>query len=82
MGVDTEQRLAAVEHLALGGELQAGDDAQQGALAAARWPQQRHELARTERQVDLLDGREAPLSFAVGLADLAQLQQLAILVCS
>ena len=52
------------------GPLQAGDDAQQGALAAARGPQQGHKLAFAEGQVDILHRGEAPFAAAVHLAEI------------
>ena len=48
--------LAVEQHAAAVGRLQAGDDAQQRGLAAARRPQQRHQLARGERQADIVQG--------------------------
>ena len=50
-------QLAADVHLAVGQVLEAGDDLEQGALAAARWPQQDDELARFDVEVDRRPGR-------------------------
>ena len=38
------------------GLVEAGDEPQRGRLAAAARPEQRHELARLEREVDALEG--------------------------
>ena len=57
---DRPQRgIAAVEqHLTLVGRLQAGDDAQQGGLAAARRTEQCDQRARRHVQIDVFDGGE------------------------
>src|SRR5262249_15787535 len=50
------RRLARIPErpdMALGGILQAGDEIEQGALAAARGPEEDHEFARLDVEVDL-----------------------------
>ena len=55
------QRVLAVEtHFTLVGPVQAGDDAKQGGLARAGWPQQRDQFARVDVEVDVVEGREGP----------------------
>ena len=53
-----DHRVADVD-LALGWVLEAGDDAQQRALAAARWAEQDHELAISDIEVDVFDSGDA-----------------------
>jgi hypothetical protein len=48
--------LAADVHLTVRGVLETGDDLEQGAFAAARRPEQDHELARLDVQVDAAQG--------------------------
>jgi hypothetical protein len=45
---------------ALGDGLEAGEHAEQRRLAAARRPDQNHELAALDRQADVVDGGDAP----------------------
>jgi hypothetical protein len=78
--VDAAQRLAAIDYLTLGWFVQPGDDAQQRALAAARRPQQRHELAFVNGQIDIFYGGEAALTAAVFLADVFEFDQ--VIVCA
>jgi hypothetical protein len=47
--------LAIEEYLAGIGCLESGNDAQQGGLAAAGWPEQRRQFARREIQRDLIE---------------------------
>ena len=55
----TVERILAVEqHHAAGRPFQAGDDAQQGGLARAGRPEQRHQLAGMDRQADVVERRE------------------------
>ncbi len=51
--------LALEQHRARIGSLQAGDDAQQRRLAAARGPEERDELSRGDGEAHVLHGREA-----------------------
>jgi len=69
MRVDPSQDLATVEHLAQRGTLQANNDAQQGALAAARRPQQRHKFPTGEGQIDILNRGKLARAAIVNLAD-------------
>ena len=53
------RRILAVEqHTPAVGRLEPCDDAQQRGLAAARRPEQRHELARTDLEADVTECRE------------------------
>ena len=61
--------LAVEQDLALVGELEPGDDAQERGLAAARGPEQRHQLAGRERQAHVVERDEA----AERLADILNL---------
>ena len=51
-------RHAAHQHAAAGRHLEAGGHAQAGGLAAARRPDQRHELLVGDREIDVLERRE------------------------
>ena len=55
-GVDVVDHLVADEELAVGDAFQPGDHPQGGGLAAARRPQQDHELTVVDRQVEGVDG--------------------------
>ena len=48
-----DNRLAVHEHDAVLRFLEAGDDAKRGRLAAAGWPEQRHEITVVNREVDI-----------------------------
>ena len=47
--------LAGDAHRAAIGPLQQSGQMQQGRLAGARWPDQRHQLARPQRQIDAVE---------------------------
>ena len=59
--------LALEQHAPAIGRLEPGDDAQQRRLAAAGWPEQRHELARAYLEAHVAQRREA----TEGLGDVA-----------
>src|SRR5690554_2825571 len=50
--------------------LQAGNAAQQGRLAAARWPDKHHELTRPDVEIDMLEH----LDLAITLAEVGELE--------
>jgi hypothetical protein len=57
-GVDVVDHLVADEQLAVGDVLQPGDHPQGGGLAAARGPQQDHELPVVDGQIEGIDGHD------------------------
>ena len=52
-GIQPEQGLVVIEHFALGGPDEAGEDAQDGRFAAARGTQQRHDFVGADAQADV-----------------------------
>ncbi len=70
-------RPAVERHRALGRPCQAGNEPQQGRLAAAGTSEQRDDLARTQGERDVLQDRRALLARALGeaLADVGDVEQ-------
>ena len=65
--VDRRHVLAIEQDGAMIGAVEAGDDAQQGRLAAARWAEQCHQLAARDLETDRVQGVKADEMFAHAL---------------
>jgi hypothetical protein len=72
--VDARRRLAAVQHTAIGRPLEAGDDAQQGALPTTRRPQQGDELPLLHAEVDVFKGDDAVPVHAIHLSNMFKVE--------
>src|SRR5262249_41803266 len=75
VGIDPLERAAPVEDLAVRGRLEARDDAEECALAAAGRAEERDELALADHEIDLAEGGERPLPRLVALAHATELAQ-------
>ena len=66
---------------AFGDVLEPGDHLQEGRLAAARGAEQREELGVVDCQVDLVQGDEATIGWAINLAPLSDVDGNAVIGC-
>src|SRR5262249_35305564 len=62
VGWDVVQRAAIEDEVAPRWALKAGNEAQCRGLAAARWPQERHELPQSDGERDIIHGRDGTLA--------------------
>ena len=69
-------RMAEIIHHARGGLVESGDRAQQRRFAGTGAPQQPHDLARAQREIDVLEHQElVPVGLAEGLAATLHVEQ-------